>query len=422
MQAAKILLLAGTALCGGFSLFAQTWTQTSAPSNQWYSVASSADGVKLAAACGGFQPIYTSTNSGISWMTNNSPIWVWSSIASSADGNKLVAANINTNIYSGSQTLWGTIYTSTNSGATWTLTSAPVTNWFAVASSADGVKLAAAAGDGVLGFNGPIIGPIYTSTNSGATWAQSSAPGELWSCIASSADGGELIAGATSFSTPSPVYFSTNSGASWIPARLPTNVNWSAVACCADGTTFMAANLPTFESVPPFVIPGAVYISHNRGTTWVSNNLPNTDWQGVALSANGCKAVAMSQDGPIYTSADFGATWISNNVPAQPCSSIASSADGNKLVVAILFFSNSEGGGIYTSRLTPAPSINIMPTNSELMLSWLVPSTNFVLQQSSDLSGWSDLTNTPVLNLTNLQNQITLPLSADSGFYRLKTP
>jgi hypothetical protein len=33
-----------------------------------------------------------------------------------------------------------------------------------------------------------------------------------------------------------------------------------------------------------------------------------------------------------------------------------------------------------------------------------------------------DVTNVPVLNLTNLQNQVTLPLSADSSFYRLKTP
>jgi hypothetical protein len=51
-----------------------------------------------------------------------------------------------------------------------------------------------------------------------------------------------------------------------------------------------------------------------------------------------------------------------------------------------------------------------------------VPSTNFVLQQSADLISWADLTNAPALNLTNLQNQVTLPPSNGSGFYRLKTP
>ncbi|MGO8676363.1 MAG: hypothetical protein ACLQVX_10895 [Limisphaerales bacterium] len=41
----------------------------------------------------------------------------------------------------------------------WTLTSAPLTNWSCVASSADGTKLVAAVNGGL----------IYASTNSGAT-------------------------------------------------------------------------------------------------------------------------------------------------------------------------------------------------------------------------------------------------------------
>jgi hypothetical protein len=39
-----------------------------------------------------------------------------------------------------------------------------------------------------------------------------------------------------------------------------------------------------------------------------------------------------------------------------------------------------------------------------------------------DLSNWTDLSNTPILNLTNLQNEVTLPFSGGEGFYRLKTP
>ena len=41
------------------------------------------------------------------------------------------------------------------------------------------------------------------------------------------------------------------------------------------------------------------------------------------------------------------------------------------------------------------------------MLSWVVPSTKYVLQQSFDLISWTTVTNTPVLNLTNLQNEVT---------------
>jgi hypothetical protein len=56
------------------------------------------------------------------WVTNGAPNNIWSSIASSADGTKLVAA-------AGSSTVIGSIYTSTNSGLTWTKsTNAPKTN------------------------------------------------------------------------------------------------------------------------------------------------------------------------------------------------------------------------------------------------------------------------------------------------------
>lgn len=68
--------------------------------------------------------------------------------------------------------------------------------------------------------------------------------------------------------------------------------------------------------------------------------------------------------------------------------------------------------------------MNITPTNGNLMLSWTVPSTNFVLQQDLDLTttNWTDVTNTPTLNLTNLQDEVILSPIGSSGFYRLKTP
>ena len=79
-------------------------------------------------------------------------------------------------------------------------------------------------------------------------------------------------------------------------------------------------------------------------------------------------------------------------------------------------------GRIWTSQTTPSPQLNLTPSSTNLTLGWTVPSTNFVLQQSADLASWADVTNPPVLNLTNLQNQVTLPSSGSSGFYRLKTP
>ena len=72
----------------------------------------------------------------------------------------------------------------------------------------------------------------------------------------------------------------------------------------------------------------------------------------------------------------------------------------------------------------PAPAQTWTQTSapSNLTVSWIVPSTNFVLQQSPDLSSWTDVTDTPALNLTNLQNEVVLSPTNGSGFYRLKTP
>jgi len=71
---------------------------------------------------------------------------------------------------------------------------------------------------------------------------------------------------------------------------------------------------------------------------------------------------------------------------------------------------------------TPTPQLNLTSAKPNLDLTWLVPSTNFVLQQSTDLASWMDLTNAPVLNLTNLQDEVVLSPTNRSGFYRLRTP
>jgi hypothetical protein len=44
------------------------------------------------------------------------------------------------------------------------------------------------------------------------------------------------------------------------------------------------------------------------------------------------------------------------------------------------------------------------------------------MQQSADFQSWADMTNQPVLNLTNLQNEVYLPPPGSNVFYRLKTP
>jgi hypothetical protein len=160
--------------------------------------------------------------------------------------------------------------------------------------------------------------------------------------------------------------------------------------------------------------------------TWTSNNVPAAEWQSVASSADGTKlvAAAIEPSDLVYSSTNSGATWISNAVPDEGWFSVASSADGDKLVVVSTWDQSFNPGHVYISQTTPSPCLNLMPSSSNLAVAWIIPSTNFVLQQNSDLTttNWTDVTNPPVLNFTNLQDEVTLSPSNSSGFYRLKTP
>jgi hypothetical protein len=390
MKPIKILMLAAVAWCWVDSTFAQTWTQTSPMSV--FMVASSADGKNLVAAVNG-GPIFTSTNSGTDWTVTGAPIELWASLASSADGSKLIAAT-------GTTVPVSAIYTSTNSGGNWTTNNIPIYigfyNWTTVASSADGTKLVAAG----------IYSPIYTSTNSGATWVSNNSPVLAWHSVASSADGSKLVA----LDGYADVYTSTNSGTIWTESTNFTSGELGqSVASSADGAKLVVV-----------VYNQGIYISTNSGGSWKQTTAPSIGWSGVASSADGTKLVAVTGGpnvGPIYTSTNSGESWVSNSAPNAQWNWVAASADGDQLVAL-------GGEGIWTAQTTPAPQMNIMAANGNVAISWIIPSTNFVLQQNSDLSlvNWVDVTNTPVLTLTNLHEQVTLSPSNSSGFYRLVTP
>jgi len=375
------------------SVLAQTWVQTGAPVNEWQSVASSADGVKLVAVTSYTNAIYTSTNSGTYWTSNNALRKEWWSVASSGDGTKLIAA--------ASYDLGG-LYTSTNSGATWASNNIPPNAWVSVASSADGAKLIAVAG------GGQVLGPIYTSPDTGATWVSNSLTVDNWESVACSADGNKLVAGDAS----GRIFTSTNSGITWMQPSSLSGFVYS-LASSVDGNRLIASShTASGQSI--------VYTSTNSGNNWVSNNLSlsNSGGVSVASSVDGTKLCVVSQTKGIYSSTDSGATWISNNAPDQVWEAVASSADGNKMVACTL---KSIPGGIWISQTTPSPQLNLSSSNGNIDFSWLVPSTNFVLQQSSDLNAddWTTLTNQPALNFTNLQEQLTLAPTNSHSFFRL---
>ena len=103
----------------------------------------------------------------------------WHAIASSADGSKLAAVDLNH------------VFISADFGMTWIQTGAPLLAWNSIASSADGEKLIAATT-----IHSPYL--IYTSTNSGATWISNNISNQHGYTVVSSADGNELVAASSS--------------------------------------------------------------------------------------------------------------------------------------------------------------------------------------------------------------------------------
>ncbi|MGA2852928.1 MAG: sialidase family protein [Verrucomicrobiota bacterium] len=300
----------------------QSW-KTNSPVANWSAIASSADGTKLAATVYG-DYIYTSANSGATWTKqngNNNASGYWSSIASSADGTKLVAT-VGYTIHNTSPV--GYIYTSTDSGATWSPRFGSA-RWSSSASSADGTKLVAAIHDSSNGY-------IYTSTDSGATWSPRSVVAQ-WSSVASSVDGTKLAAAVDG----GYIYTSTNSGVNWTQQTGSSGQAWSALASSSDGARLVATTTG-----------GAVYVSMDSGVTWIAQNSPNAgQLTSIASSSDGARLATTKGGGSagnIFGSSNSGATWTQlAGAPSLPWSAIVSSADGSLLAAA------AYGGNIYLS-------------------------------------------------------------------------
>lgn len=381
-------------LLAAHSAFAQAWTQTSAPSNYWTSIALSADGSRLAAVADDVQGIYTSTNSGATWTSNSFPADVNGTLlAASADGLHLVAATDNS----------GEIDVSTNGGMNWKKSTNYIeAAWQSLVSSSDGTVL-------VLTEDGATV---HASTNSGATWfplaeLPNSGSGAQYAVMSANASFLGVIAQGGFYTT-------TNFGMNWTTNSLSLNAIARTIVGSADGSKLVTA---------PY--GNNIFTSTNFGASWTQEtNSPNLLWWSCASSADGTKlaAVCGAAGGAdvIYTSTDSGTTWASNSVPADQWSDIVSSADGNELFAIVTGSGAAPRAGVWTLQTTPSPQLNLSTSNGALTFSWLVPSTNFVLQESPDLDNWIALTNLPALNLTNLQDQLTLaPGANNQDFFRL---
>ena len=335
----------------------QTWAVSDATPRNWWAVASSADGLKLVAATNGtiasstgVPPlgndgrIYTSTDGGASWTARvtTGSLPTWSSVASSADGTKLAAVGPGNNIW-----------TSGDSGLTWLPSDIP-RFWTSISMSANGNQMAAVVEEGPNSAGANPAGPVgegliylYSRAANDAFGVGAWTPVKStvssfrnWRSITMSADGSRLAAVAhTDGGSPfEAIYRSVDGGAIWT-ASAQTFENAYRIRSSADGTRLVMA-----EGYPAGAV-GRLWTSNDSGANWVRRNTAATTsiYTAVSISSDGSKMLAVQDGGLVQASIDSGATWTARD-SGRIWRSVAISSDGNRATALV------NGGSSYASR------------------------------------------------------------------------
>ncbi len=377
--------------------YSQSWTNSPKRRPEGLMIACSADGTELLAGDG--DAVYTSTNSGTTW-SNQSTLANVQVLAVSANGGALYVSDS------------GNLSISTNSGLSWRhLTNRPSYNGLSscqfITCSADGSKLLVAIGSEQIGA---VSSPLFTSADFGNTWSSNTALITNWQCATCSADGSKWFAATYGGA----IFTSTNLGVAWTPI-FKTNRNWVSLASSVDGTKLAVGSY--FNQGL-----GGIYTSANSGANWRTSPLTQQfGWVSVASSADGSRLVAAADGGEIiFSSTNSGGTWSTNNAPRLHWNTVCLTADGSKAFAA----PDPLAGPTATYRsiaAPPEPGITASLPAGNLVLAWPVPSTNFALQSCPDLrlANWQGLANMPALNCSNLQNEVTLSPTNSAEFFRL---
>ena len=264
--------------------------------NNWVSLASSADGIRMYAV--GVGGVYSSTDSGHTFSGPNGFFsGGWTGIATSADGNRVYAV-----------TASKAIYASSDAGVNWLpILSTSASNCTSIACSADGTKVIAAVKNG----------SVFISANSGGSWAGTGLANGTWN-VAYAGNGSSYIIGGAN--------------ALYISATLSTfTATFTGVAASYDGSKFAACSSA-----------GLIYT--NSGAGWGSAPGPFSNLSCLAGSSDLTRLVTGGNGGGIYSSVNFGQNWsLLAGSTNQVWAGLATSADATKLAAGV----NTASGGLY---------------------------------------------------------------------------
>lgn len=251
--------------------------------------------------------VFMSTNNGVSWMAMN---------------NGLSNLYVNSLAVNGSTIYAGTnvgVFQSLNTGSSWSLvhSSGLVTSIIINGSSVYSG----------WGATGGLSGGVDMSTNSGSSWSAAYSGAAVW---AVSSNSGVLFAGTNGDG----VYSSTNNGANWTQTSVGiNNINTPAILLASGTDVFAGAFL------------GGIFRSTNEGVSWSQMNSGLTNIAVQALASNGANLFAgtSGSGGGVFTSTNNGANWtlVSNGITNNNVTSFA--IDGSTI------FAGTYGGGVFSS-------------------------------------------------------------------------
>lgn len=250
--------------------YGNTWYNTTnglaTGTNTFRAICCSSDFSKITVVRDGTGVIWRSSDYGFNWA--NVPT---SDISNGAGGWYSVCGTPDMSIQYAVQES-GNVFISTNSGARWAAKTSTSRPYRGVCCDSTGTKVAVVS-SGANGF-------IWTSTDSGNTWTQRTTPtARDWRSIACTPDFTKLVAVV---SGGGGIWTSTDSGVTWTETTAPkTNMNYSFVACSADFKNIIATSYAS----------GTSYVySTNYGSTWISHNV-NGLWDGCVIKNNKFAAV-----------------------------------------------------------------------------------------------------------------------------------
>lgn len=220
----------------------------------------------------------------------------------------------------------GTIYKSTDGGATWSsLTNSGTYSWRALATS----------GNGDIVYGAVSGGYIYKSVDGGQSWSTANGvANRSWISLTTDSTGATIAGGVSSGS----VWLSTDSAGTWSEVTtIGTSKIWKGLTITPAGTVIVAG-ASTGEIWRGVLSSGSwTWTNITSGKTTsplyggAAINLATLGWNSLAIDTTGDRIAAISND--LYFTSDGGATWKNITWGNYSWGSVSGSSDLKTMLI-----------------------------------------------------------------------------------------